>query len=80
MLHLDGVDAEARDLLALVRRQRADADLHQPLAQSLFHDAREGTGVREAIAFEVVVEIAVRVDVEDGHRRDAACAIARMIG
>ena len=32
---------------------------------SLLHDARERAGVRKAIALELVVEIAVRVDVED---------------
>ena len=80
MLHLDRVDAESRDLITLMRRQRADADLHQPAAQFLFHDPREGAGVRKAIALELVVEIAVRIDVEDGHRRGARCAIARMIG
>ena len=72
MLHLDRVDAEARDLIALMRRQRADADLHEPRAQLLFHDARERAGVRKAIALEFVIEIAVRVDVQDGDRRDAA--------
>jgi hypothetical protein len=67
------------DLIALMRRQRADADLHQPAAQFIFHDPRERAGVRETIALELVVEIAVRVDVEDRDLR-CACAIARMIG
>ena len=66
MLHLDRVDVEARDLIALMRRQRADADLHEAPAQFLLHDARERAGVRKAIALEFVVEIAVRVDVKDG--------------
>ena len=69
MLHLDRIDGESRDLIALVRGQRADADLHQPRAQVFFHDARERAGVRIAIALEFVIEIGVRVDVQD---RDAA--------
>src|SRR4029453_10135917 len=53
MLHLDRIDVEAGDLLALMRSQRADANLHEPAAQALFHDAREWAGVRETVAVEL---------------------------
>lgn len=46
-----------------------DADLHQLLGQSLFHDPGKGTGVRKAVPLEVVVQVVVGVEVEDGERR-----------
>ena len=69
VLHLDRVDVEAPDLIALMRRQRADADLHESPAQLFLHDPRERAGVRKAIALELVVKIAVGVDVKDRGRR-----------
>lgn len=48
-----------------MRRQRADAYLHEPPAQLFFHDSGKRAGVRIAIAFELIVKISVRVDVQD---------------
>ena len=67
--HLDHLDPESRGLLPLVRRRRPDADLHETRGQPGLHDAGEGTGVREPIAAELVVEIGMRVEMEDGEPR-----------
>ena len=69
MLHHDAVHAEAGHQQPLVRRECADADLHQRDARTVFKDAGERARVRVAIALELVVEIAVRVDVQQGQRR-----------
>ena len=67
--HVDDFHAEARCLLLLVRRQRADADLHQPARQPFLHDARERAGMRIPIALELVVQVRMRIDVQDGRPR-----------
>src|SRR3546814_18038616 len=46
----------------------ADADLHQPLRMTRLADARKGRGVAARIAGEIIVEIGMRVEVEDRHR------------
>jgi hypothetical protein len=70
--HVDDLDAEAVGLLALVPVHGADTDLDQAYRQSFLHDARERAGVGVAVALEHVVQVGVRVDVEDGKRRDRA--------
>ena len=55
-------------LIAAVPRHRANPDLNQPIRQPLLHDPGERTRVREAIAFELVVEIRMRVDLQDRER------------
>ena len=64
--HVDLLDAEACRLFAPMARHRPDADLHEPDGQALLQNPRERTGVREAIAFEFVIEIGVGVDLENG--------------
>ena len=65
ILHLDHLDAETRDLLPLMGVGRADADLDEAAGEPLFHDPGERAGVREAIALELVVEVGMRVEVQD---------------
>src|SRR5439155_2318832 len=64
--HVDYLDAESLDLIALVTRERSNAHLYEAVGESLLHDPREGTGVRIPIAIEFVVEIRMRIDVENG--------------
>ena len=64
--HLDHFYSELFCLLALVRIHGANANLNQPLCCAGFHDARKGTGVGLAIAFEFVVEVGMGVEVDDG--------------
>src|SRR4029077_1081543 len=63
LVHLN---TEASRLLLLLRIHRGDADLNEPLGQLFFHDAREGRSVGVAIALEVVVEIRMRVEMDNG--------------
>ena len=78
--HVDLLDAKSLRLIAPVPGHRADPDLDQPSGQPFFHDARERTGVREAVAFELVVEIRVRVDLQDRERPSSRRAAPRRIG
>ena len=63
-----------------MRRERADTHLHQPRREPLLHDARERAGVRVAdrlrrfigVRRKRVVEVGVRVEVEDGEALGAA--------
>ncbi len=68
--HIDRLDTEAPGLLMLMTIGRADADLHQARGEAPLHDACERAGVREAAALELVVEVGVRIDVEDGQARE----------
>src|SRR5262249_52638320 len=52
-------------LLELMPVYGADADLHQPSNQLLFHDTREGTGMGEAPA-QIVVKVRVGIEVHNG--------------
>ena len=45
-----------------------DADLDQAAGEALFHDPGERARVREAVALELVVEIGMGIDVENGER------------
>jgi hypothetical protein len=53
-------------LLALMPSHSPNADLDQALGRALFHDAGEGTGMRQAVTFQFVVEIRMGVEVKDG--------------
>jgi hypothetical protein len=64
--HFDDLDAEFLCLLALMPGHRPNADLDQPLGRAFLHDARKRASVRQPVAFEFVVEIGVRVEVENG--------------
>ena len=66
--HVDLLDAKSLRLIAAVPGHRAEPDLHQPSGQPFLHDPGERTGVREAVAFELVVEIRMRVDLQDRQR------------
>ena len=48
--------------------QRTNADLHQSTRESLLHDSCERRSVRALVALVVVVQIRVRVEVQDVHR------------
>jgi len=65
VLHLDHFYTKAVDLIALVTVQSANADLHQTLHQLFFHDSCERTSVRITIALELIIEIGMRVEMED---------------
>ncbi len=63
---LDRLDAEPVDLLALVGVGGADPDLDEAIAQPVLHDPGERRRVAEPIAVQLVVEVGVGVDVDDG--------------
>ena len=48
--------------------RRTDTHLDEPVRQVVFHDPREGRRVRAGVVPEIVVEIRVRVEVEDAER------------
>ncbi len=75
--HLDDFDAEALCLLALVGVHGADAHLHQTVGQTLLHNSRERTGVGVAVAFEFVVQVAMRVDMQNRQLRMVASKAAQ---
>src|SRR6185436_2965164 len=62
--HLDRLNPELFYLVALVRSESPDADLHQSLHQSLFHDPRERRRMRITITLVAVVNIGMRVEVK----------------
>ena len=66
--HLDHLDSEPLRLRAAMGVERPDADLDQPARMPALHDPREGRGVAERIAFEIVVEIGMGVEMEDVER------------
>ena len=66
MAHFDDLDPEFFGLLALVRIHGADAHLDQAFGRAFFHDAGKWTGVRQAVALKFVVEIGMRIEVDDG--------------
>lgn len=63
--HLEYFDAEAFGLPPLVRVERADANLHQPSSQPGFHNAGKWAGMREMVAIQFVVQIGMRVDMQN---------------
>src|SRR6185295_6504502 len=69
MAHLDDLDTEPARLRALMPAGRANPDLHQAIRESILHDPRERTRVRETVTLELVVEVRVRVDVKDRELR-----------
>src|SRR5262245_26415665 len=70
--HVDDVRAEARRLFALVAGHRPNSDLDETQVRMLLENARERAGVREPVALELVVEVGMRVDLQDGESRDLA--------
>ena len=54
-----------------MRGHGPDANLHEPFDQPLFHNPREGAGVRVAISLEIFVDVRVGVDVEKAQVRVA---------
>ena len=43
----------------------ANADLHQSAGQMFLHDAREGAGMRVAVAIEHIVKVRMSVEVQN---------------
>ena len=76
-LHLDELHAEPSRLFPLVPVERPGTDLHQPVGQALLHDPGEGTGVGEAVALELVPQVAMGVEVEDGEAGMVAAEAAK---
>jgi hypothetical protein len=44
---------------------RTDSYLHQTPGETLFHDAGKGTRMGESVALESIVQVGMRVDVQD---------------
>src|SRR5258708_35447315 len=53
--------------------QRADSDLHQSLRQPSLHDARKWASMRKTAAFEFVIQIRMRVEMNHGEFRVLGC-------
>src|ERR1700733_11639728 len=49
--------------------QCANSDLKQPLRQPLFHNAGERTGMRHSAAFELVIQIRMRIEMNNRQLR-----------
>src|SRR5262247_2286873 len=73
IFHLDDFDAESLDLFALMSSRRADTDLDEPFDQPFFHNSRERAGVRVAVALKFVVDVRVRVEMQDAQTRVFPC-------
>src|SRR5262249_39960260 len=69
IFHLDDLYAESFDLFALVARRRANADLDEPFYQTFFHNSRERAGVRVTITLKFVINVRVRVEMQDAQTR-----------
>lgn len=65
--HLVLLDTEFLGLVALLLRDGAEPHLDQAARVAALHDARERAGVRVMLALERVVDVWVRVDVENVH-------------
>ena len=65
----DRLHAEASPLLAMMVVDGAQANLDQPVRQPFLHDPREGRGMGAWIALVGMVDVRVRVDVQDGQLR-----------
>ena len=66
--HLDHLDAEPLRLGAAMGVHRPDAELDEAAGMAGLHDPREGRGVAERVALEIVVEIGMGVEMEDVER------------
>jgi hypothetical protein len=66
---LDGLHAEALELLAVMRADRAQPHLDQTVRKLLFHDACEGRSMRAKIPLVAFVDIGMCVDVQDRESR-----------
>ena len=62
--HVHHLHSEAVRLFALMPRHGPNSHLYQLIAQPLLHDPRERTGVRESVALEDIVQVGVRIKVE----------------
>ena len=78
--HVEHLDPEPLRLLALVPVIVRMPTWTSRSARPLLQDARERAGVREAVALELVVEVGVGVEVQDGEPGDARAARARRTG
>ena len=67
--HFEYFDAEALGLLSLMSVEGSNSCLHQSPGQPRFHNARERTGMREAISLKLVIQIGVRIEMKDRQRR-----------
>ncbi|ESX92451.1 hypothetical protein X755_26025 [Mesorhizobium sp. LNJC405B00] len=65
MPRLDHFDAEALELVTKFIIEGAQADLDQPVGQSLLQDAREGRGVGPPVALIGIVDVGMGVDLDD---------------
>ena len=69
---LDDLDAEALELVAMMVVDGAQPDLDQAVGEPLLHDPGEGRGVGPRVVLIGMIDVGVRVDVEDGQARMAA--------
>ena len=60
----DHFDAVPLRRVVLRGREAANADLDHPLDETVFKNTGHGAGMRKAVAFEVGVQIRVRVEVQ----------------
>ena len=60
-------------LLALAPVHGANAYLHEARRESLLHDAGKRTGMGVPVAFEFVVEVGMRVEMQNSERREFRC-------
>src|SRR5579872_6110639 len=63
--HLHHFHSELSRLLSLMPIHGPYADLHQSLRQARFHDPREGTRMREPVSLEFVIQIGMRIEVQN---------------
>src|SRR5262249_52935608 len=66
--HLDYFHPEAFGLLTLMTVHRANADLYQTLRQRFLQNARKWAGMRIRITVKIVIEIGMRVEVQNTDR------------
>src|SRR5262245_31965069 len=61
---LESLNSEALHLLALMRRCRSNADLNEPVGESLFHDARERRCMRPGVSLKIVINVRMSIKVK----------------
>ena len=52
----------------MMRRNRAQANLDEPLGYSILHDSSERAGMREIVALKALVEVRVGIELDDAQR------------
>jgi len=67
--HLDHLDTEPLELRAMMIIGGAQADLDQPVRQSLLHDPCKRRSMRARIALIGIVDVGMRIEMQDGEPR-----------